>query len=88
MFKGKRFDCKEYVEGDLVSIDTVEGKECIIIPKDSGVTSVDDYMHHNNGTNPLSFHKWYTVIPESLQKLSGDMWCKYDHINDSISQLM
>ncbi len=87
MFRGKRFDKKEFVEGDLVHLDTIHGQEFIIVPTDAQFTSVDDYCHHNDEENPLTISKWYKVVPESIQKLSGGIWWGYDYETQSIHEL-
>jgi hypothetical protein len=70
-------DSKEIVYGNLVKMETVDKPDYLIIPADSNVTSVDNHHHCDDGKNPITFDKWYTINPLTLQKEQGGLWWEY-----------
>ena len=66
LFKAKRKDNGEWVEGNLIiSKDVDEGYETIIIPQREA------YMYTTDISTDLGFESWYVVIPDTLCQYTG-----------------
>lgn len=69
LFKAKRLDNGEWVEGNLIqSCDATDGWESIIIPvKNSNIFT----KHIGHGYGNLGFENWYRVNPSTICQCTG-----------------
>ena len=69
LFKAKRLDNGEWVEGNLIqSRDATDGWESIIIPvKNSNIFT----KHIGHGYGNLGFENWYRVNPSTICQCTG-----------------
>lgn len=69
LFRGKRIDNGEWVEGNLIqSCDATDGWESIIIPvKNSNMFT----KHIGHGYGNLGFENWYRVNPSTICQCTG-----------------
>ena len=69
LFKAKRIDNGEWVEGNLIqSCDATDGWETIIIPiKNSNMFT----KHIKRGYGNLGFENWYRVDPSTICQCTG-----------------
>ena len=69
LFKGKRLDNGEWVQGNLIqSCDATDGWESIIIPvKNSNMFT----KHIGHGYGNLGFENWYRVNPSTICQCTG-----------------
>lgn len=69
LFKAKRFDNGEWVQGNLIqSCDAIDGWETIIIPiKNSNMFT----KHIKRGYGNLGFENWYRVDPSTICQCTG-----------------
>ena len=69
LFKGKRIDNGEWVQGNLIqSCDATDGWESIIIPvKNSNMFT----KHIGHGYGNLGFENWYRVNPSTICQCTG-----------------
>ena len=66
LFRGKRTDNGEWVEGNLVlSPNADEGYQTIVIP------CYYNYMYSSDYNNDVGFEKWYKVEPETVGQFTG-----------------
>lgn len=69
LFKAKRLDNGEWVQGNLIqSCDAIDGWETIIIPiKNSNMFT----KHIKRGYGDLGFENWYRVDPSTICQCTG-----------------